>query len=120
VPPCGRCAPLDRPDPLEESSSCQEQGAARRDSSDSSRPSSSDSRHTKKTRDRSLRERGRRRRGKQTGEPGTTMNLVDNPDERIECPPTSCCGCGAGLAGEPPLHQRRHQVTTSGRPRRRR
>jgi transposase len=39
------------------------------------------------------------------------MCLVDDPDERFECPPAACCGCGAGLAGEPAAAQRRHQVT---------
>jgi transposase len=84
---------------------------ARRDSSTSSRPPSSDSPYKKKGADRSLRERGKRRPGKQPGEPGMTMNLVDDPDERLEFPPAACCGCGAGLAGEPVLAQRRHQVT---------
>jgi transposase len=84
---------------------------ARRDSSTSSRPPSSDSPYKKKGADRSLRDRGKRRPGKQPGEPGTTMNLVDDPDERLEYPPAACCGCGAGLAGEPVLAQRRHQVT---------
>ena len=84
---------------------------ARRDSSTSSRPPSSDSPYNKKGADRSLRERGKRRPGKQPGEPGTTMNLVDDPDERFEFPPVACCGCGAGLAGAPVLAQRRHQVT---------
>jgi transposase len=87
---------------------------ARRDSSTSSQPPSSDSPYKKKTRDRSLRERGRRRPGKQPGQPGTTMNLVDDPDERIECPPARCQGCGTGLAGEMVLDQRRHQVTDIG------
>jgi hypothetical protein len=40
-----------------------------------------------------------------------TMNLIDDPDERIECPPAVCCGCDADLAGEPVTAQRRHQVT---------
>jgi transposase len=84
---------------------------AGRDSSTSSRPLSSDSPYKKKGADRSLRERGKRRPGKQPGEPGTTMNLVDEPDERFEFPPAACCGCGAGLAGAPVLAQRRHQVT---------
>jgi len=83
----------------------------RRDSSTSSRPPSSDSPYGKKARDRSLRERGKRRPGKQPGEPGTTMSLVDDPDERIEVPPACCRGCGAGLAGQPVLAWRRHQVT---------
>jgi transposase len=83
----------------------------RRDSSSSSRPPSSDSPYKKKGADRSLRERGKRRPGKQPGDPGTTMNLVDDPDERFFCPPAVCCGCGAGLAGAPVTAQRRHQVT---------
>jgi transposase len=84
---------------------------ARRDSSTSSRPPSSDSPYKKKSRDRSLRERGERRPGKQPGDPGTTMRLVDDPDERLEFPPSACRGCGAGLAGTPVTAQRRHQVT---------
>jgi transposase len=87
---------------------------ARRDSSASSRPPSSDSPYKKKPRDRSLRERGKRRPGKQPGEPGTTMRLADNPGERFEVPPACCRGCGAGLAGQPVLGQRRRQVTDPG------
>jgi transposase len=85
--------------------------AARRDSSTSSRPPSSDGPYKKKGRDRSSRERGKRRPGKQPGEPGTTMRLVDDPDERLFFPPAACDGCGTGLAGEPAVAQRRHQVT---------
>jgi transposase len=84
---------------------------ARKDSSTSSRPPSSDSPYQKKGGDRSLRERGKRRPGKQPGDPGSTMNLVDDPDETFECPPAVCCGCGADLAGEPVIAERRHQVT---------
>ena len=83
----------------------------RKDSSTSSRPPSSDSPYKKKGGDRSLRERGKRRPGKQPGDPGSTMNLVDDPDESIDCPPAVCCGCGADLAGAPVTAQRRHQVT---------
>ena len=85
--------------------------AAGQDSSTSSRPPSSDSPYTKKPRDRSLRERGKRRPGKQPGGPGATLMLADDPDERLEFPPACCRGCGAGLAGEPVLAGRRHQVT---------
>jgi transposase len=84
---------------------------ARKDSSTSSRPPSSDSPYRKKDSDRSLRERGKRRPGKQPGGPGMTMNLVDDPGETIDCPPAVCCGCGADLAGAPVTAQRRHQVT---------
>jgi transposase len=85
--------------------------AAGKDSSTSSRPPSSDSPYKKKPRDRSLRERGKRRPGKQPGEPGTTLNLVGDPGERLEFPPACCRGCGAALAGEPVVAERRHQVT---------
>jgi transposase len=84
---------------------------ARKDSSTSSRPPSSDSPYKKKGSDRSLRERGKRRPGKQPGDPGMTMSLVDDPDESVDCPPPACCGCGADLAGAPVTAQRRHQVT---------
>ena len=52
----------------------------RKDSSTSSRPPSSDSPY-KKGSGRSLRERGKRRPGKQPGDPGMTMSLVDDPDD---------------------------------------
>jgi transposase len=84
---------------------------ARKDSSTSSRPPSSDSPYRKKGGDRSLRERGRRQPGKQPGDPGSTMSLVDDPDESIDCPPAVCCGCGADLASAPVTARRRHQVT---------
>jgi transposase len=84
---------------------------AGKDSSTSSRPPSSDSPYKKKGRDRSLRERGERRPGKQPARPGMTMNLVDDPDETIEWPPAVCCGCGADLARAPVTARRRHQVT---------
>src|SRR5260370_17207599 len=74
---------------------------ARRDSSTSSRPPSSDSPYKKKGGDRSLRERGKRRPGKQPGDPGSTMSLVDDPDERIDCPPPAPPACGAALARAP-------------------
>jgi transposase len=82
----------------------------RRDSSTSSRPPSSDSPYNKSG-DRSLRERGRRRPGRQPGEPGTTMKLIDHPDEQLFYPPAACRRCGTGLAAEPVAAQRRHQVT---------
>jgi len=84
---------------------------ARKDSSTSSRPPSSDSPYRKEGGDRSLRERGKRRPGKQPGGPGMTMNLVDHPDETVDCPPAACRGCGADLASAPVTAQRRHQVT---------
>jgi transposase len=84
---------------------------AGRDSFTSSRPPSSDSPFRKKPKDRSLREKGKRPPGKQPGEPGATMRLVDDPDERLFFPPAQCRGCGEPLGGEPTAAQRRHQVT---------
>jgi transposase len=84
---------------------------ARRDSSTSSRPPSSDGPYKKKGGERSLRERGKRRPGKQPGDPGVTMCLADDPDASYDCPPAVCRGCGADLAGEPVTASRRHQVT---------
>lgn len=84
---------------------------AARDSGSSSKPPSSDSPFRKKPRDRSLREKGKRAPGKQPGEPGSTMNLVDDPDHRYWYPPAECAGCGTGLEDQPVWAQRRHQVT---------
>jgi transposase len=85
---------------------------AGKDSSTSSKPPSSDSPYRKRPpRDRSLREKGKRAPGRQPGEPGTTMNLVDNPKRRFWYSPAECAGCGTGLEGEEVFASRRHQVT---------
>jgi transposase len=87
---------------------------AGKDSSNSSKPPSSDSpyeKDRKKPRDRSLRDKGKRRPGKQPGEPGSTMKLVDNPKYRFWYPPAQCRGCRTGLDSEDVYAQRRHQVT---------
>ncbi len=81
----------------------------RRDSSNSSKPPSSDSPFTR-GRDRSLRERTGRRPGKQPGAPGKTFRLSDHPDEIIECVPAQCGRCGAALAGQPAVRMQRRQV----------
>ena len=62
-----------------------------------------------------LPERGKRRPGKQPGDPGTTMKLIDNPDARFWFPPAVCRRCGKGLADAAVPAQRRHQVTGIGR-----
>ena len=79
------------------------------DSSTSSRPPSSDSPYRKPAR-RSSRKSSGRRPGKQPGDSGTTMPLVDNPDETITCDPGCCGGCGASLAGAVVLGVQRRQV----------
>jgi transposase len=85
--------------------------SAGKDSSTSSRPPSSDSPYKKRPRDRSLRDKGKRAPGKQPGEPGVTMNLVDDPDHRFWYPPAECRECGTDLSGQDVFAQRRHQVT---------
>ena len=70
-----------------------------RDSSTSSRPPSSDSPYKKKPRDRSLRQRSGRSRGKQPGAQSSTLRQVASPDDTVVCAPAACGRCGAGLAG---------------------
>jgi transposase len=73
-----------------------------RDSSNSSKPPSSDSPYTKKPRkatDRSLRGRSGRKPGKQPGAPGATLAQVADPDHTVVCAPAACTGCGCDLAG---------------------
>lgn len=95
----------------------------RRDSSNSGRPPSSDSIYAKpppapsptlppgRRQARSLRTPSGRNPGKQPGQRGTTMRLVERPDERVVCGPAVCAGCEGDLAGVPASAQQRHQVT---------
>jgi transposase len=84
-----------------------------RNSSNSGKPPSSDPVFDKQAgrRDRSSRGSGKRRAGKQPGDGSATMNLVENPDETVPCPPWECVGCGGGLAEEPVTGLQRRQVT---------
>jgi transposase len=79
------------------------------DSLTSNRPPSSDSPYRKPLRCSSRKSSGRRP-GKQPGDPGTTMPLVDDPDEIITCDPGCCGGCGADLSGALVLAVQRRQV----------
>jgi transposase len=81
-----------------------------KDSSNSSRPPSSDVPFTKPAPKRSSRTRSGRRPGKQDGTPGTTLKQVEDPDETIRRDPLICCGCGDSLADAPVFDERRHQV----------
>lgn len=80
-----------------------------KDSSTSSKPPSSDP-PGRRPRGGSSRTRSGRRPGKQPGEPGTTLQLVEDPDERLDIPAPAVCGCGVGLVEEPVLGVRRRQV----------
>src|SRR5712691_3042929 len=80
-------------------------------SSNSSRPPSSDSPYDRaKPKQSGLRGRSGRKPGKQPGEPGTTRRQVEDPDERIGVQPGSCRGCGAGLADADVVGVQRRQV----------
>lgn len=71
------------------------------DSSNSSRPPSSDPATAKNKRpianSRKLNKGAKRSQGKQPGTPGHTLAAVADPDEVITHAPTSCRGCGSGL-----------------------
>jgi transposase len=80
-----------------------------RDSSNSSKPPSSDG-PGRRPRGGSSRKASGRRPGKQPGEPGTALRLVEDPDERIPIPAPATCRCGTALAEEPVVGARRRQV----------
>ena len=79
------------------------------DSSTSNRPPSSDSPYRKPVR-RSSRTSSGRRPGKQPGDPGSTMPLVDDPDEVVACDPGCCGACGEDLSEGPVVGVARRQV----------
>ena len=78
-------------------------------SRNSSKPPSSDSPFTKPA-PKSLRRRSGRRPGGQPGHPGSTLALVDNPNERKRHEPGRCGGCGERLADAPEVGMQRRQV----------
>jgi len=51
-----------------------------------------------------------RRPGKQPGDAGTALRLVDDPGERIPIPAPAACASGTSLAEEPVVGVRRRQV----------
>ena len=78
-------------------------------STNSSRPPSSDSPFVKPA-PKSLRGRSGRRPGGQPGHPGSTLVLVADPDERRRHEPGLCAGCGQDLAGAAEVGMERRQV----------
>jgi transposase len=79
------------------------------DSTNSSKPPSSDSPFAKPT-PRSLRRKSGRKPGGQPGHPGSTLALVADPHERERHEPGPCSGCGANLANAPEVGMERRQV----------
>jgi transposase len=78
-------------------------------SRNSSKPPSSDSPFTKPA-PKSLRRKSGRKPGGQSGHPGSTLALVDDPNERKRHEPGPCAGCGANLADAPEVGMERRQV----------
>jgi transposase len=78
-------------------------------SSNSSKPPSSDSPFTKPA-PKSLRRRSGRKPGGQAGHPGSTLAQVSDPYETLRHEPGPCGGCGADLAGAPQVGAERRQV----------
>jgi transposase len=80
-----------------------------KDSSTSSKPPSSDG-PNRRPRGGSARRSSGQKPGKQPGDPGTALRLVDHPDERITIPAPAMCACGTSLAEVPVVDVRRRQV----------
>src|SRR4051812_23166991 len=78
-------------------------------STNSSKPPSSDSPFMKPA-PKSLRRKSGRKPGGQPGHPGSTLALVDDPAERQRHEPGPCTGCGADLVGAPEVGVERRQV----------
>ena len=66
-------------------------------SSNSSKPPSSDGLSKKPPRTRSLRERSKKPAGGQPGHPGKTLCAVDNPDHTVDHLPALCANCAEPL-----------------------
>jgi transposase len=81
-----------------------------RDSSNSSRPPSSDPPYTKKKPKRGMRGKSGRRPGKQPGSGGQALRQVEDPDEIVLCDATNCPDCGRSLSGAPVIGEARRQV----------
>lgn len=80
-----------------------------KDSSNSSKPPSSDG-PGRRPRGGSSRQASGRRPGKQPGDPGKALRLVDDPDERISIPAPAACRCGTSLLEADVVGVRRRQV----------
>jgi transposase len=87
------------------------------DSSNSSRPPSSDAPWAKgPAKKRSGRTRSGRRPGKQQGAFSRSRRLVEDPDDTREITPARCRRCAASLAGAAGCRFERRQVVDIGRP----
>jgi transposase len=80
-----------------------------KDSSNSSKPPSSDG-PARRPRGGSARKPSGRKPGKQPGDTGSALRLVDDPTERIAIPAPAACSCGRSLLERPVVAIRRRQV----------
>ena len=80
------------------------------DSSNSSRPPSSDPPWKKPAKPRSSRGRSGRKPGKQPGDPGVSRSLCDTPGQVVVIAPDRCRGCALSLAGAVSTVRDRRQV----------
>ncbi|MGQ0603248.1 MAG: IS66 family transposase [Anaerolineales bacterium] len=87
-----------------------------KDSHNSHKPPSRDG-PAKRPRPRSLRKRSGKQSGGQTGHPGVTRALVDDPDVVVRHPPSACAGCGVSLTIAPEVQRERRQVIELPKPR---
>jgi transposase len=78
-------------------------------SRNSSKPPASDSPFVKPA-PKSLRRKSGRKPGGEPGHPGSTLALVDGPNERLGHEPSLRLGCGGDLAGAPEVGMERRQV----------
>jgi transposase len=78
-------------------------------SRNSSKPPASDSPFVKPA-PKSLRRRSGRKPGGQPGHPGSTLALVNSPNERLRHEPGPCSGCGADLTGALEVGVERRQM----------
>jgi transposase len=85
------------------------------DSHNSHQPPSSDG-PAKRPHPRSLRKRSGKKRGGQTGHPGVTRCLVDDPDIIIEHVPCVCTECGVSLEAAAEISRERRQVIEIPKP----
>ena len=81
-----------------------------RDSHNSHKPPSSDGLGKKPPRPHSLRKRSGKKSGGQTGHPGVTLALVDDPTDCQVWAPLVCRACGASLATADSVVRERRQV----------
>lgn len=87
------------------------------DSSNSSRPPSSDAPWIKKpAKKRSSRTKSGRKPGKQPGTSSASRSLTDDPDDRLAIGPDRCCRCDASLAGAAEHGRQRRQIVDVRQP----